>query len=480
MRRRLWIALILPIFLHVETSSAALNCQGLFIETPTFKTKLKTFAKTSIDFFIKNLTYIDTDPGAVIAGTSKADPNYFYHWVRDAALAVETAEYIYKLPLRWADKAKLIVFFLSHIEFNKKIQGVVNLGEPKFNPDGTVFSGDWARPQNDGPALRAVSLIKIHDLIKKQNWQNAEQISRLLYDGTSSSIIKKDLEFVAHNWKNDTFDLWEEIKGVHFYNLMVYRRSLIEGAEFARRKLDPGAADFYILQAKLIEKEIEKTWSSEKKIFGATLSRSGGIDYKNSNLDVAVILGVLHGDFDGSFLKNYSDKILSTAHRLRESFVGLYGINGNKDLGTALGRYPEDTYDGYVVGKKGNPWVLCTAAFAELYYRVAFSMKKQKDLVINETNIEFYNALLGEESRVSSGEIIKSADSRFARIIEALAREGDKFLARVMYHANADGSLSEQFNRDSGHMQGATHLTWSHASIISANYWRERLLGRLP
>ena len=71
--RRLWLALlILPIFLHGETSSAASICQSLFIEKPTFKTRLKAFTKTSVDFFIKNLTYIDTDPGAVIAGTSKA------------------------------------------------------------------------------------------------------------------------------------------------------------------------------------------------------------------------------------------------------------------------------------------------------------------------------------------------------------------------------------------------------------------------
>jgi glucoamylase len=30
------------------------------------------------------------------------------------------------------------------------------LGEPKFNIDGTAFTGSWGRPQRDGPALRWV------------------------------------------------------------------------------------------------------------------------------------------------------------------------------------------------------------------------------------------------------------------------------------------------------------------------------------
>lgn len=28
------------------------------------------------------------------------------------------------------------------------------LGEPKYNVDETAFTGDWCRPQRDGPALR--------------------------------------------------------------------------------------------------------------------------------------------------------------------------------------------------------------------------------------------------------------------------------------------------------------------------------------
>lgn len=33
------------------------------------------------------------------------------------------------------------------------------LGEAKFHVDSTEFTGDWGRPQRDGPALRAAALI---------------------------------------------------------------------------------------------------------------------------------------------------------------------------------------------------------------------------------------------------------------------------------------------------------------------------------
>jgi glucoamylase len=35
------------------------------------------------------------------------------------------------------------------------------LGEPKFMADETPFTGSWGRPQRDGPALRATTMIEL-------------------------------------------------------------------------------------------------------------------------------------------------------------------------------------------------------------------------------------------------------------------------------------------------------------------------------
>ncbi|KAI7876811.1 Six-hairpin glycosidase-like protein [Mucor mucedo] len=82
------------------------------------------------------------------------------------------------------------------------------LGEPKFNADGFSFTGSWRRPPNDGPAERASSFILIADSILKQSD-------------------------------------WEEANGVHFYTLLVMRKGLIHGANFAKRNRDTTRTSTY-------------------------------------------------------------------------------------------------------------------------------------------------------------------------------------------------------------------------------------------
>lgn len=67
------------------------------------------------------------------------------------------------------------------------------LGEPKFEANGTQFTGTWGRPQRDGPALRAIALITY------ANW--------LINNGYSSTaaslvwpVIQNDLYYVAQYW----------------------------------------------------------------------------------------------------------------------------------------------------------------------------------------------------------------------------------------------------------------------------------------
>jgi glucoamylase len=57
----------------------------------------------------------------------------------------------------------------EYISTSASIQGISNpsgdlsdgsgLGEPKFMVNATAFTGDWGRPQRDGPALRATAMI---------------------------------------------------------------------------------------------------------------------------------------------------------------------------------------------------------------------------------------------------------------------------------------------------------------------------------
>jgi glucoamylase len=312
-------------------------------------------------------------------------------------------------------------------------------------------------------------------MIVSENWPEKEQLFPILYDGRlpSNSLIKKDLEFVSHHWRDSNFDLWEEVQGSHFFTLMVQRKALLLGAALATTLHDPGAAFFYRSEALKMTAEIEKFWKPESGYIIATRYFNGISPRRESRLDSAVLLGSILGDAGDGFMAPYDDRVLATLQRLRETFRSLYQINRNQTLGDALGRYPEDTYDGYRTDSTGNAWFISTQTGAEIYYRTYLHAKDTSSVEINETNLPFYQSMLGETSILKAGMKFKVGDNLYGKILSLLLAEGDKMLGRTLFHKDENGSLSEQMNRFTGIMQGANDLTWSHASFLSAVYWRQ-------
>ncbi len=384
----------------------------------------------------ENVSPNDGLPGAVIAAKTKHDPNYYYHWVRDAGITIDSLIQVY--PSLSVDQKKAIsTIMFDYLDFSARIQKVntlSGLGEPKFNVDGTAFNDMWARPQNDGPAMRAISLIDWANILIAEGKESIVKEKLYKAEIPAVSPIKMDLEYVSHHWNDPSYDLWEEVKGTHFYTLMIERRALIQGAKLARYLNDEGAANWYQKQAKAIEDELQNFWDPLKGYFVETPNRVDGLDYKYSNLDVAVILGLLHGGLNDGFLNWDDQRVTSTIEKLIDAFAKLYPINQRKEIpGVAIGRYPEDKYNGYAF-TGGNPWPLCTLAIAEALYRYA-------------------------QVLTNKGEKQKAAE---------IANYADQFVERVRYHANSDGSLNEQINKNTGYMTSVSDLTWNYAALITA------------
>uniref|UniRef100_A0A8H7N451 glucan 1,4-alpha-glucosidase n=1 Tax=Bionectria ochroleuca TaxID=29856 RepID=A0A8H7N451_BIOOC len=93
--------------------------------------------------------------GLVVASPSRSNPDYWYTWTRDSALTFKA------LVERFiAGDSSLQTVIDYYVSSQAKLQTVSNpsgspdsggLGEPKFNVDGTAFTGAWGRPQRDGP-----------------------------------------------------------------------------------------------------------------------------------------------------------------------------------------------------------------------------------------------------------------------------------------------------------------------------------------
>lgn len=415
---------------------------------------------------LANISPVGAAAGVVVASPSQDNPDYFYHWIRDAALVMDVVVSLYARAEgdeKHAYRQRLIDF----VDLSLRNQHTPNksggVGEPKFLATGEAFNGDWGRPQDDGPALRALVFIRWARILMMEG--NYNLVFEKLFSGKWDSVIKTDLEYVSHHWQDRSYDLWEEVRGKHFFTRMVQRRALLDGADLAAKLGDGGAAFWYREQAGRLDTQILKHWNGS--IFIATLDRDGGIDYKQSNLDSSVILGALHGRRNDGFLPFSDERLLATAQKIEETFRNLYPINQQGHRGTAIGRYPEDRYNGYSSSGLGNPWFINTNAMSQYYYELSKELSMRTSFSITPVNRKFFAKFLsGRRVR----HIIRGKD--VGELAKWAKRQGDDYLACTQFHMAEDGSLSEQMNRENGFMQGAHDLTWSYASLLTAIFER--------
>lgn len=364
-----------------------------------------------------NLNWPGIHRGAVIASWSKTSPDYFHHWTRDAALSMRVliAALSDPNPILPPDQAEEKIWqWISFESLAQNNAGLEHLGEPKYDVDGKVYSGPWARPQNDGPALRAATMMRFVAYLNSQG--RAQDTARI------TPILINDLNYTANHWDEGSFDLWEEVLGRHFYTLLAQWKALTVAVN-AGLPVPPAVVGKWLENRDLIKDYLVKNFlRPDLNLILPTVGWQGGWQHKHSNLDISVILAFLHSTEDGDDIDaNFLPLLEASASQLIQSFQ-VYTINRgyNYDgLAPAIGRYPEDVYDG--IGMTyGNPWFIATHAMAEFSCRIG-----NKNL-------------------------------------------GRAFLDRALYHSDRSGNLQEQFSRDNGYVRGAQDLTWSHASFITA------------
>lgn len=68
---------------------------------------------------------------------------------------------------------------------------------PKFNVDGSFFTGPWGRPQNDGPALRASTLTTLAKRIGLSDMFTTGTLYQANLDG--NDLIKNETKIAPRN-----------------------------------------------------------------------------------------------------------------------------------------------------------------------------------------------------------------------------------------------------------------------------------------
>ncbi|KAM7222785.1 family 15 glycosyl hydrolase [Rhypophila decipiens] len=424
--------------------------------------------------------------GFVIASPSRTSPPYqcpgpnipsqqdFYTWTRDAALTLKTLvdDFIF-------GNTALRPYIDDYIHSQAILQTVTNpsgallpngggLGEPKFNPDGSRYNGNWGRPQRDGPPLRAVAMIAYSNWLIENG--ELERVNKTIWP-----VIANDLSYVGQYCgasRNSTgFDLWEEVSGSSFFTTHAQYRSLVEGAELAQALGQPCIA---CAQAPQVLCFLDSAyWNGE--YFTGNINGNfnrGGVD---ANVMLASIVGFdIDASCDSPSLQPCHSRMLSNFKVFVDTFrnPSLYPINSQfpSTSGIALGRYPEDIY------YTGNPWYLITTGAAEFLYDAVARWSKQGFITVDDTSLAFFTDLYPDAEAKTYKKCSKNGP--FRQILDAVTAYADSFVSVVQQYTPSDGSLAEQFLKTApGSPTSASDLTWSYAAFVGMTHRRE---GHFP
>jgi glucoamylase len=370
-----------------------------------------------------------------IPGAYDPDPDYFFHWYRDSAVVVDAMRVLYEdaeflpgmpdalgdfvgfsLALQRLDGRAIITEagrrervapeYLQHLRPDDElavIHGERIAGDARVNPDGSIDILKWARPQHDGPALRALALLR---------WMRAATFDSSVAAGIAT-LVKADLRYVLGHSLKGSFDIWEEELGLHYYTLCVSGAALEQGAGWLDERGDRPMAEECRAQAQVILAKLDGFWLEKEAFYRSRAPHADGNPAKA--LDIAVILAAVHGGRTSTRHSVHDERMLATLDRLDALFDGAYAINRGRppDRGPALGRYAGDKY------YSGGAYYFSTLGAAEFCYRAGLPVR------------------------------------------------GDAYLRTVQAFAPQNGELSEQFDQNTGCPASARQLAWSYAALIT-------------
>ncbi|KAA8571273.1 hypothetical protein EYC84_000600 [Monilinia fructicola] len=357
----------------------------------------------------------------VVASPSKANPDYFYTWTRDSALTL-----------------KMIV-------------------------DEFIFGNHALQPQIE-KYVEAQAILQTATNPSAIGWLSTINFKRA--KSVIWPIISNDLSYVAQYWNQTGYDLWEEVYGSSFFTFQNSHRALIEGQNLGKKL---GIECWACLGAMEVLCFISQYfWNGEYVISNVN------VDNGRTGLDANSILGPISiFDIDGSCdnpnLQPCNSKALSNFRAVINSFRGIYSINAGikNNSGIAVGRYPEDVYQG------GNPWYLATIGAAEFLYDAVAQWKKHKNLTVDSSSVKFFQDLYPAIKLKS----YTNRDPEFNKILETVTTYADSFVSIAQKYTPSDGSLAEQFDRKTGKPISANDLTWSYAAFVTMN---QRRSGQYP
>ncbi|MDR3515041.1 MAG: glycoside hydrolase family 15 protein [Azospirillaceae bacterium] len=389
-------------------------------------------------------------PGCVLAApsypsnTPGVDQDYVFNWVRDAAItAIEIAAA--RLP---ATPGGGVGALIDYVTFARLCQQ-----NATPTPAHAVFTvAGWSRPwseQSDGPAIQTTALLQLYQQLDTATQPIAIQ------------AINHNLDYLSGAYQNATTNLWEEHQGLSFFTRAVQLRCF---QDVAANTIGITVPSWIAEAITGLQNALHDHWNGSCYVSilapGAGPGVSAVAAEQGYDPNIDIVCAAVYGAASCT-----DTRLLATAGQLRRQWSDaeastVFQINlddQKRGIGPMMGRYPGDTYDGDTSDaiRGGHPWALCTANFAELYYRLANAIEAGQPVPLDELSEDFF------------AQIGISAGAAPATVSTALRAAGDQMLRAVVFHSDRY-ELSEQYDARTGYEKSVTNLTWSYAAFLSA------------
>lgn len=337
--------------------------------------------------------------------------HYSYLWPRDGALvayALDQAGY----------PENTVPFYC----FCEKVLAEEGFLWPKYNPDGTVGSSwhPWVRDgvvqlpiQEDETALVLWALWEFYE--RNKNFEFVKSV----YE----TLVKRAADFLAGYREPvtglplESYDLWEERRGVFTFTVAAVYGGLQAAAHFARLFGDDFSAGKWEEAAREVREGLFRYLYSEElgRFLRGVYYRPEGEIIKDFTLDSS-----MYGVFEFGALPADDRRVMRTMQAIREGLWVKTGVGG-------IARYTNDYYfqrSCDIENVPGNPWVVCTLWLAGWYTARAETLAELK--------------------------------------------EAGRLLEWAADHTMRSGVLPEQLHPYTGEPLSVAPLTWSHATFILA------------
>jgi glucoamylase len=382
-------------------------------------------------------------PGCVLASPSwentatHVTQDYVYHWTRDAAIVAREMSAAYAAGL--LPGTQPLIDYVGFSQLCQDSQG--DFDRASFYINGT--QRPWTN-QTDGPALQTLALLTIYGQVDAPA------------QATARTLIGANLNFLQGAYQGQTYNLWEEELGDSFFarsvQLKCFQAIAANGLGIEVPSWLPAAISW-------LTSALDQHWNGE--YYQSMLPVPA--DYRapyDPNIDV--VQAAIYG------AESVTDtRLLAHAARVRAQWADpgkyFYPINGDdagRGIGPLLGRYPGDVYDGDTDALAGDhPWALCTANFAELYYRLAGKITSSRTVPADSLSAPFF-AQVGVD-------VTTPQSAAPLAVAAALRAAADAMLHAIVFHSD-HLELSEQFDAVTGYEKSVSNLSWSYAAFLSA------------